>query len=447
MSIVRCGAVLVLGLLVPLVLTGCGNSTESQVRLLNASAGYPALDVYFERSGTGGTPQISDTAANSVSAYAGIPPATYTVYFTSHGVAAANALASVSETFSTNERRTYVAYGDSNEFGELEINEDQGAPSGGYANVEVLNADPDAGSLDVYLTSPGLPLSDASPNFSAVKGGTSSGFTQVKTGTYEMQITGTGLKTDLRFQGPTLTLTNQETISLIITETPGGYLVNVIGLPQKGSPTTYTNPDARVRAVVGLSGSVTASVGSVPLVSAAPDGVIGPYELVPAGSQTVTMTVNGTAVSIPKPTLTAGQDYTFLVYGTASAVHESWLLDKNIPPLSGYSSVRLVNAMSASADPISLAVNYLPVASNVPLGSDLPSGSASGTSPYDTEVTATTTGTLTVTDYATSQTIYSQPSGSQTNYVALNSGDVYTLFLFGSTSSPIAELSQDDPLP
>ncbi len=438
MSNLRRGAALA-PVLLALMLSGCGNSGDAQIRLLNASAGYAALDVYFEESGTAGTPQLSDVASGALSGYAGIAPATYTVYFTSHGVGAANALSSRSETFSNSERRTYVAYGDSGSFGVMEINEQQGAPNGGYASVEVLNADPDAGSLDVYLTTPGVPLSNASPNFGAVAGGKSAGFSSIPQGTYELRITGAGKKTDLRFDLPSLKLANQQILSLIITEAPGGYLVNVMALPQKGSLTTFTNPDARVRAAIGVSGAnnVTAAVGGTNLVSAAPAAAIGTYQLVPAGNQAVTLAVNGTAVTVPNQTLTAGQDYTFLVYGTPGSVQENWLADSNIPALSGYSSVRLVNAMSGSGDPISLAVNFMPVATNVPLGSDLPSGAASGISPYNTQVIATTTGTVTVTDYTTSQTLYSQTTAT------LGSGNVYSMFMFGSTSAPVGVLSQD----
>lgn len=445
MSIARCGAVL--AALLSLTLAGCGTGEDASVRLLNASAGYSALDLYFEQGGTFGKPQIADVTSGTVSSYAQIVPKSYTAYFTSHGVAPANALTSLKQGLSKNETLTYVAYGDSGEFGEMAIHEDQAAPSGGYTNVEVLNADPDAGSLDVYLTSPGLSLNDASPNFSAVKGGATTGFAAIKSGTYELRITGTGEKSDLRFELPSITLGDQKTLSLIITETPGGYLVNVMALPQKGSLTTYTNSDARIRAVVGLNGSVTASVGTTALLSAAPEGVIGPYELVPAGSDPVTLTVNGATVAVPDETLSSGQDYTLLIYGAPGAVQESWLADSNIPPLSGYASVRLVNAMSGSTDPISLSINYLPVATDIPLGSDVPSDSPTGTSAYDTLVTATSTGVVTVTDDVTGQTLYAEPNAGDTNYATLTSGDVYTMFMFGSTTAPSGELFQDDPVP
>jgi uncharacterized lipoprotein YehR (DUF1307 family) len=55
MSKARCGAVL--AVLLSLALAGCGTSEDASVRLLNASTGYSALDMYFEQGGTFGNPQ------------------------------------------------------------------------------------------------------------------------------------------------------------------------------------------------------------------------------------------------------------------------------------------------------------------------------------------------------------------------------------------------------
>lgn len=432
MSIVRRGLLLAI-FLPPLLLAGCGGSGgDAEVRLLNASTGYSALDLYFttDTSNVPGTPQIDDVATGAVSSYTGIGPASYEEYFVSHGVSSSNALETTKETLSKNEHRTFIAYGDQGSFGMAEINEDQNAPNSGYAYVQVLNADTDAGAVDVYLTSSGISLNNVSPNFGDVAAGSPTGYTSIADGTYELRITGTGKKSDLRFSLPSLTLSDKEIITLIVTETPGGYLVNVMALPQQGSLTTYANPYARVRAVIGLSSatSVAAAVGSTTLLSGAPKTAVGTYQLVPVGTDSVTLTVDGTTVSVPDETLAAGQDYTFLVYGSSGSVRESWIEDNNIPPASGYSSVRLVNAMSASGDPISLSVDFEPVATDVALGN---------ASSYDTSVVSTSTGTVTATDYSTSATLYSQTSAT------LDSGAVYTMFMFGSASSPIGELSKD----
>lgn len=44
---------------------------------------------------------------------------------------------------------------------------------------------------------------------------------------------------------------------------------------------------------------------------------------------------------------------------------------------------------------------------------------------------------MTVTDYTTSQTLYAQTTAT------LGSGNVYSMFMFASTSAPVGVLSQD----
>jgi hypothetical protein len=411
-----------------LLLAGCGSGDNAAVRLLNVSQDYASLNIYVGSSST--TPAIAAVPTGNLSSYSGISPGSDTLYFTSASNTQTDALTSETETFTSSEHRTYVTYGDTGEFAEYEIDENESAPSGDNASVEVLNTASDAGALDVYLTTSGTSLASVSPNFSNLATGKATSFTSIASGTYELSVTGTGNNSDVRLQAPSITLNSQEVATIIITESAGGYLVNAYILPQQGSLTTELNPDARVRAVVGLtSGSdVSATVGSTVLLNNAPITSIGTYQLVPVGNESVSVTVAGSAVSSPAQALAAGQDYTFLVYQNASGTQENWLVDTNRLPLSGDASVRLVHAMSGLTDPISLSVDYVPVATEVSQGN---------ASSYDTGVAATTTGALGVTDTTTSQPIYSQSS------VTLSSQGVYTLFMFGSASSANGVLNQD----
>lgn len=418
------------GLVLPplLLLGGCGGgSNDARIRMLDVSQDYTALDIYAGSSTTSAS--VADDTTGTLSSYAGIAAGSNTLYFTAEGETQTDPLSSETETFTAGERRTYVAYGDSGEFAEYEIDENQAAPGSGDASVEVLNTANDAGTLDVYLTSSAT-LTGATPNFSALAPGGATSFTSVSSGTYELSVTGTGNSSDIRLQVPSITLSSGEVVTIIITESAGGYLVNADVLPQQGSLTTELNPDARVRAVVGLTtgSAISVSLGSTSLLSNATPTDIGTYQLVPIGTQAVTVSINGVAASSPDETLAAGQDYTLLVYQTASGIEESWLLDTNRLPTNGDASLRLVHAMSGLTDPISLAVNSVPVAS------DVSPGDASG---YDSGIVATTTDSLSVTDTTTSQQLYSQSP------VSFTSQGVYTLFMFGSAASPNGVLNQD----
>lgn len=408
-----------------------GSQQDAQVRILNLSQDYASLDVYAGDSLADANEIISGVASGTLSSYEGLKAANYDVYITSHGVSKSNALTSLNETLSKETHRTYVAFGNTGGFGLLEIGEDQSAPSSGYADVEVLDTATDAGTVDVYLTSQGVSLNDVSPNFGGLGAGKASNFSAIATGTYELRVTGTGNKPDVRLDVSGITLSNEQTLSIIITEAPGGYLVGAVVLPQQGTLTSENNANARVRAAVGLgSGSnVNVAFGSTALLSAAPASAVGTYQLVSSGTQSVTLSVNGTAVSVPSETLTPGQDYTFLVWSDSSSnVQDALVTDNNRLPPSGYASVRLVNIMSGLQNPLSLSVDYVPIAADVSLG---------GASAYG-QPTASTTATLSVTDASTSQQIFSQSN------TTLSNPDVYSLFMFGGGSASVTGILRQD---
>lgn len=410
------------------LLAGCGHSDNAAIRLFNVSQDYTSLNIYVGGATTTANPAAVPTG--TLSSYAGITPGSDSLYFTADSNTQTSALLSESETFTASEHRTYVAYGDTGEFAEYEIDEDESAPSSGNASIEVLNTAGDTEAVDVYLTSSGASLASVSPSFGAVAAGKATSFSSIASGTYELSVTGSGNNADVRLQIPSITLNSQEVATIIITESAGGYLVNAYILPQQGDLVPELNPNARVRAVAGLAGSasVSASVGTTSLLSNAPATSIGTYQMVPVGTSSVAVSIGATAVSSPSQPLAAGQDYTLLIYQDASGTQENWLVDINRLPASGDASVRLVHAMSGLTDAISLSVN------NVPAAVDVSQGDASS---YDTGIAATATGALAVTDTPTSQQLYSQSP------VALASQGVYTVFMFGSVASPSGVLNQD----
>jgi len=219
-----------------LLLAGCGGSDNPAIRLLNVSQDYTYLNIYVGGSTT--TPNVAAVPTGTLSTYAGISTGSQALYFTEGSNTQSDALSTETESFASGEHRTYVAYGDTGEFAEYEIDENQSAPAGGNASVEVLNTAGDAGTpLDVYLTGSGATLSGASPNFSDLAAGTATTFSSIASGTYELTVTATGNSSDVRLQVPSITLDSGEVITIIITESAGGYLVNAYLLPQQGALT------------------------------------------------------------------------------------------------------------------------------------------------------------------------------------------------------------------
>ena len=115
-------------------------------------------------------------------------------------------------------------------------------------------------------------------------------------------------------------------------------LANAVFLPQEGQPTRFSNTKARVRGAVGLADGANASIqiGGQSVLSAATAGVIGSrYTLLDAGSVPVTLAVNGAAVPVANLNLTAGADYTLLVWSNASGSQTSLIVDDNRLPSGG----------------------------------------------------------------------------------------------------------------
>jgi hypothetical protein len=168
-------------------------------------------------------------------------------------------------------------------------------------------------------------------------------------------------------------------------------------------------------------------LGGTTLLSSAAANTVSQYSLVTAGTQTLDLTLNGAALPASSQALTAGEDYTVLVLNGASVSGTTTTLitdDDRLPSTSAYAKVKLVNAMSALGDPLTLNVNYTPVASAITLGSASSS----------TEVTAGTNTEIDTVDATTSTTLFTNTTATLTD------SGVYDLFMFGSSASTIGAL-------
>lgn len=429
MSISTRGAIAPLLAIVSLY--GCSKSNygDADVRVLNTSIDYSSLDLYLNNGSTD-TKEISAAAYGTLTGYVGVGSNSYTVQITNSGVT--SALYSADEKLSKGTYRTYVAYGNTGKFGVLEIDENQDLPDSTYSKVELVDAAPDAGSVDVYLTDPSVALSDASPTFSSVSGGSiaSAGYTTIAAGSYRIRVTAAGSQSDIRLDSVSgITFSSQEVLSIVVTGTAGGVLVNASVIPQQGTATAVNTTYARVRAAAGIpSGSnATVAMDGTVLLSTAAANTVSQYSLITAGSQALTLKLNGTAVTASDQTLTAGSDYTLLVLnGTAvDGTTVSLITDDNrLPSTTGDASIKLVNAMGSLGDPVTMNINYTPIASSIDLGA----GSTA------TEVTAGSNTEIDTVDATTSTSLFSNTDAT------LTEDEVYSLFMFGSSSAPVGAL-------
>ena len=224
-------------LLAMFALNGCGGSGgTANIRVLNVSVDYSTVDLYLDNGSTN-TATLTGITYGALTDYKGVGAGAYTVEFTNNGVQ--SSLKSLNENLAARTSKTYVTYGNTGSFGFLEILENQDAPDSGYTMVQIIDAAPDAGLIDVYLTDPAATLADSSPTFSSVSGGVAgSGFLTITQGTYRIRVTGAGNQADIRLDSVSgLSFANKGIQSIVIGGTRGGVLVNATVIPQQGSAT------------------------------------------------------------------------------------------------------------------------------------------------------------------------------------------------------------------
>ncbi len=414
---------LLLTLSLSLGLAACGGGTDrtkAHVRLVNASSGYSSLALTID-----GSTIASGVAGGSSADYADASRGTQDLDISSPS--SATILATRSASLGKDTYYTLLAYGRAGALATQLLEENQSTPSSGKTLVRVISTATDAGSLDVYLTGATDSLAQAAPLQTSAAYGTLGSFVTINSGTWRLRVTGAGNTSDLRLDVSGLDFESKGVKTLVITPGRGGVLVNALLLSQQGGVTAGANSQARVRAAAGVNGTaaVTASVAGTTLMNSAVAPALTDYALVTAGAVTPVVTVNGTALSLTTvPTLLAGGDYTLVVFGAPGTAAASVVADDNTLP--GDSSKAKLRLLNGATGVLTLKLGLVVKASGV---------SAGAASDYAT-ADATTTGALQVTS-----------SDGLLNYGAsdltLSASGVYTLFMLGSSTSPVGQLNRD----
>lgn len=407
------------------LLSACGGgskgSSDVEIRLVNASAGYSSLDL-----------SVNSTAINTGVAYgaAGSYGTVSASATTSQVLSSGTTLVSTAPTLSSSYKYSLIAYGWPGAVRTSLLQEGEVAPASGSSKLLVLNLAPDAGALDVYLTNSTDPLDNATPIASGIAGGSGSGYNTLTSGTFRVRVTGAGNRGDLRLDLPSVTLNSTEVSSLIITATPGGVLVNGITLVQTAVVTNYPGSTSRVRVVGAVAGnaSVAATRAGFSLLSTSIAPSIGDYAAVASGNGAVTVNVNGTALPVLTPALTAGGDYTLLVWGEPSAPQISVLSDDNrLPTTAGTAKIRLINGVASLNAGLTMSLDYSAIAANVNPGN----ASAIATVP------SSTSSLLSITSPTSGTPVYTLPT------LAVNASGVYSVFMMGGASNIVGTLRRE----
>ena len=411
--------VLTLSLSATAFLTACGGSSSSsntQVRLLNATRSYAQLDL-----------SVNDKTINSKIAYATVGDygtvdtgSTATKVLTSD---VGTSVSATTPTLASGSNYTFITYGFAGAIRTTLLQEAETAPDSGKAKLLVLNLAPDAGALDVYVTTATDSIDTATALTTNLQGGAGSGYIQINSGTFRVRITGYNKRTDLRLDIPAVTLDSATVNTLVLTSSDGGVLVNGVSLVQKGAVKNFANTQSRVRTVAALTngGTVGTTINGQQMFSSAISPLISDYVTTSSGTSTLNVLVGGITYPFNAPTLAAGKDTTLLIWGDATAPKMSVIDDDNrLPTVSGNVKIRLVNALAAQTSGVSVNVDFSAIASNV-----LP-----GTASTPNSISSTTASQVDVTVPTTSSSIYTNSS------LAFPANSVWTFFAVPTTTTP-----------
>jgi len=410
-------------------LAACGghsSNSSATIRLVNATLSHPSLDLWVN-----GAVSQTGVAIDGVSGYVGVDATGAALQVDDAGSSAS--LTAVTPTLTSDAHNALLAFESEGTVKVTVIDEEFPVPSAGAANLRVADYAPEAGKLDVYVTSTAIgdtgTIAALSPSGTLVP--TASGAVISLTfgpGNYFATFVASGNPGDVRLLNMPITLASQEVASIVLTPAAGGLLVNGGLLVQQGTYTAFRNDSVRLRLASAVTGNATVAAtataggSNVVIDAGSVSPQFGTYVLVPASSALAIM-VNGQTVAAPAGTLAKGGDYTILVSGTPAGAVATLIADDNRPAAdTGAAKLRLVNGISGNASNLlTLTVNSVTVASSVAPG---------GASGYAT--VAGSTNLVNVDLYSNQKAgVYYADSS-----FVFNAGGVFTVFAVGDFSAP-----------
>ena len=414
-------------LLTAALLSGCNkggtNQNSVDLRALNAVVDSEPVDVLVDND-----VKFTAVAPNTATSYSNFTSGTREVIIRSATNQAT--LYDKQVQFTSDSRSTLLIYGHRSAMNTLLMPDDTTTPSSGKARVRFVGLSVDSGPVDVYLTQ-----TSALTGPAFIPGGqpgvvTAAG--EVTGGGYIITVTAAGTQ-DVLFQSSTaFNFASGSNYTLSIVPSLGGKLVNamVIEPGASGAITVLNNPIARIKAANAIPDSTGLNFktdGTV-ILTAVPYTGVSSYVNAAGGSHNLQIeqsNVPGTTIASLTTTLTSARDYTLLASGTLASPKLTLITDDNSPPTVGNVKIRFVNAVQGSA--VDALVNFASQAQNI---------ASNSASPYFT-IAANTNYTIT----------FTTPGGvnviATLTGVQLDAGNIYSVYVFGTTSNAQAKLIRD----
>lgn len=415
-------------LLLGSLLGGCGTKEDPDDNNSN-SGNTGTLRIVNATTQTSPVGLLIDELARETDIARDATSATYRVTAGSHTIALASsngiALASTTPTITAGSATTLVAWtGDNNLVKYLSLNDLEAVPAAGRSKLLVFHAARDAGPLDVHLTPATEALGDAPLLGNVAAGAGSSGYTSVNAGSHRLRLlrAGSVLASDVRLD-TTVTLPDAGVAALVITPSTGGVLAHALLLQPAKAAASLANTQARVRVVSALPTNlpVAASLNgtSLPMLGGSP--AVGSYTLVPAGTSTPQVTVNGGTLTAASWTAAPGSDSTLFLWGNSTAAQFTVFSDDNrLPANTSASRIRLLHGLADIPADLKLYVG----------DGEVTLARQGGFAPV-AQVAAATDTTVSVAHALTAANVY-QLTGK-----TLDAGSVYSVFLLGDSRQTV----------
>jgi hypothetical protein len=340
-------------LALPLVVAGCKINTinyfpvkYANVRMINLMPDVPAVNVT-----QGSTAVWSGVAFEAATGYLDFENTTNT--FTVSVAGATGSLISATYDLAGEAPYTLIPYGTREAPQVLMLLDTAVTPGSGRFQMRFANVAPGNGTVDVYVTAPGVAIDNLSANFFAVGYGGVTGYGGFAAGTYQIRATLTGTKTVVYDSGAR-TYGSDTTTAFLLYTRGSGDLFNGMQADVYGSVTVADSTQARLKAVNAAvdTGPVNQLLDGIALVSNLAYAAASSYGTVAAGARTIafeaTATPGAIIASVAK-TLTPATDASVFVTGFAGGQTAIVLADSNLPPPSGNVRVRFVNASPNTA--------------------------------------------------------------------------------------------------
>jgi hypothetical protein len=297
--------------------------------------------------------------------------------------------------------------------------------------LRAFNAAFASGGVDIYVTTPGAPLDNQSPNFSRVGVGNITLFASINAGTYQVRFTVPNSK-QVIYDAGNVTFNGQTAYQVVAYTKGSSTLLNGAILPiDDTDPAFVANSRLAQFKLVHASpgtGPINGFIDGVIALANIPYQAASSYELLSAGTHTVTVetvAIPGAVIASAQPAFAPASDTSVVLTGTPGETSALVLNDMNLPGTVGSARVRFVNVAS-EVGPVDVYVNFAQRASNVAPNSS-------------TGYQELTDGTYTVTFNVAGTTtlLLNLPA------VSVTAGRTYSLYLVGTPGSLSGALLRD----